>query len=126
MTTIAVDAMGGDFGPVVTLPACLSFLNHHADASLVVVGLPADLVKQPSHSALLAHPRCRFVEATEVVNMDDALEIALRRKKDSSMRVAVNQVKTGVAQAAVSAGNTGAWMAISSVTTFFNLTSNCG
>ena len=105
--------MGGDFGPAVTLPACLSFLSHHADVSLVVVGLPAELLKQKSHSALLAHPRCRFVEATEVVNMDDALEIALRRKKDSSMRVAVNQVKTGVAQAAVSAGNTGALMAIS-------------
>ena len=113
MTTIAVDAMGGDFGPAVTLPACLSFLSHHVDVSLVVVGLPAELLKQKAHGALLAHPRCRFVEATEVVNMDDALEIALRRKKDSSMRVAVNQVKTGAAQAAVSAGNTGALMAIS-------------
>ena len=113
MTSIAVDAMGGDFGPAVTLPACLSFLNHNTDVSLVVVGLPQELLKQKSHGALLAHPRCQFVAATEVVNMDDPIEIALRRKKDSSMRVALNQVKNGAAQAAVSAGNTGALMAIS-------------
>ena len=113
MTSIAVDAMGGDFGPAVTLSACLSFLNHHADASVVIVGLGAELTKHKSHAALASHSRCRFVEATEVVTMDDPLEIALRRKKDSSMRVAINQVKNGVAQAAVSAGNTGALMAIS-------------
>ena len=113
MTSIAVDAMGGDFGPAVTLPACLSFLSHHADASVVIVGLGAELAKHKSHAALASHSRCRFVEATEVVTMDDPLEIALRRKKDSSMRVAINQVKNGVAQAAVSAGNTGALMAIS-------------
>jgi glycerol-3-phosphate acyltransferase PlsX len=60
----------------------------------------------------LSHPRCQQVAATEVVAMDDPIEIALRRKKNSSMRVAINQVKDGVAQAAVSAGNTGALMAI--------------
>ena len=113
MTSIAVDAMGGDFGPSVTLAACLNFLNHHLEASVVVVGLGAELAKHKPHTQLLAHARCRFVEATEVVTMDDPLEIALRRKKDSSMRVAVNQVKNGMAQAAVSAGNTGALMAIS-------------
>ena len=80
---------------------------------MVVVGLSAELTKHKSHAALMVHPRCRFVEATEVVTMDDPLEIALRRKKDSSMRVAINQVKNGVAQAALSAGNTGALMAIS-------------
>ena len=79
----------------------------------MVVGLPEELRKQKSHGELLSHSRCQFVEATEVVSMDDPIEIALRRKKDSSMRVAVNQVKTGSAQAAVSAGNTGALMAIS-------------
>ena len=113
MISIAVDAMGGDFGPSVTLAACLSFLSRNVEASVVVVGLGAELAKYKAHTSLLAHPRCRFVEATEVVSMDDPIEIALRRKKDSSMRVAVNQVKNGMAQAAVSAGNTGALMAIS-------------
>ena len=80
---------------------------------MVVVGLSAELTKHRAHAVLMVHPRCRFVEATEVVTMDDPLEIALRRKKDSSMRVAINQVKNGVAQAALSAGNTGALMAIS-------------
>jgi glycerol-3-phosphate acyltransferase PlsX len=60
-----------------------------------------------------SHPRATVVVTTEVVTMDDALEVALRKKKDSSMRVAIQQVKDGAAQAAVSAGNTGALMAIS-------------
>ena len=112
MITIAVDAMGGDFGPLVTLPASLAFLEGHPDASLVVVGQPATMAVQSQFSQLQAHPRCRIVEASEVVTMDDPIEIALRRKKNSSMRVTVNQVKDGAAQAAVSAGNTGALMAI--------------
>jgi glycerol-3-phosphate acyltransferase PlsX len=106
MITIAVDCMGGDHGPKVTLPACQQFLDQHADAALVIVGL-ADALKN------FSHPRATLVVVTEVVTMDDPLEIALRRKKDSSMRVAIQHVKDGVAQAAVSAGNTGALMAIS-------------
>ncbi|MEY4345615.1 MAG: hypothetical protein RL032_1447 [Pseudomonadota bacterium] len=106
MITIAVDCMGGDHGPKVTLPACQQFLDQHADAALVIVGL-ADALKN------FSHPRATLVAVTEVVTMDDPLEIALRRKKDSSMRVAIQHVKDGVAQAAVSAGNTGALMAIS-------------
>lgn len=106
MTTIAVDCMGGDHGPQVTLPACRHFLDTHADASLILVGLPDQV-------GGFVHPRATVVTASEVVTMDDPLEIALRRKKDSSMRVAVQQVKDGKAQAAVSAGNTGALMAIS-------------
>jgi glycerol-3-phosphate acyltransferase PlsX len=106
MITIAVDCMGGDHGPQVTLPACTQFLEHHADAALVLVGLPEALQG-------FSHPRATLVCVTEVVTMDDPLEIALRKKKDSSMRVAVQQVKDGSAQAAVSAGNTGALMAIS-------------
>jgi phosphate acyltransferase len=105
MTTIAVDCMGGDHGPRVTLPACQKFLDHHPEAHLLLVGLPQAL-------SGFSHPRARVVAATEVVGMDDPLEIALRKKKDSSMRVAVQQVKDGEAQAAVSAGNTGALMAI--------------
>jgi phosphate acyltransferase len=106
MITVAVDCMGGDHGPQVTLPACRQFLDAHADAQLILVGLPEAL-------AGFSHPRARIVTASEVVTMDDPLEIALRKKKDSSMRVAIQQVKEGLAQAAVSAGNTGALMAIS-------------
>ncbi len=105
MITIAVDCMGGDHGPSVTLPACRHFLDKHPDVSLVLVGLPQALGE-------FLHPRVRSVIASEVVTMDDPLEVALRRKKDSSMRVAIQQVKDGTAQAAVSAGNTAALMAI--------------
>jgi glycerol-3-phosphate acyltransferase PlsX len=105
MITIAVDCMGGDHGPRVTLAACRQFLNNHPDASLLLVGLPEAL-------SGFVHPRAKVVAATEVVEMDDSIEVALRRKKDSSMRVAIEQVKDGAAQAAVSAGNTGALMAI--------------
>jgi phosphate acyltransferase len=106
MITIAVDCMGGDHGPIVTLVACRQFLDKHPDAELLMVGQPAAL-------AGFSHARAKIITATEVVGMDDPLEIALRKKKDSSMRVTINQVKDGVAQAAVSAGNTGALMAIS-------------
>jgi glycerol-3-phosphate acyltransferase PlsX len=106
MITIAVDCMGGDHGPQVTLPACKLFLEQHADASLILVGLPEQV-------GGFVHSRASIVCASEVVAMDDPLEIALRKKKDSSMRVSIQQVKDGVAHAAVSAGNTGALMAIS-------------
>ncbi|MBC7467762.1 MAG: phosphate acyltransferase PlsX [Ramlibacter sp.] len=105
MTTLAVDCMGGDHGPRVTLAACRQFLESHADARLLLVGAPAAL-------AGFAHPRATVVAATEVVAMDDAVEVALRKKKDSSMRVAIQLVKDGQAQAAISAGNTGALMAL--------------
>ena len=102
---LAVDAMGGDLGPAVTLPACRQFLERHADARLLLAG-------QPEALASFTHERASVVPASEVVTMEDAVEVALRRKKDSSMRVAIEQVKSGAAQAAVSAGNTGALMAI--------------
>lgn len=105
MTTIAVDCMGGDHGPQVTLPACEAFLRRHPDARLIVVGLAQALQGW-------SHPQAQVVLASEVVTMDDPVEVALRRKKDSSMRVTIAQVKDGAAQAAVSAGNTGALMAI--------------
>ena len=98
--------MGGDHGPKVTLAACREFLERRSDVSLILVGL-ADQIGG------FSHPRASLVTATEVVSMDDPLEVALRRKKDSSMRVAIEQVKEGRAEAAVSAGNTGALMAIS-------------
>lgn len=109
MITLAVDCMGGDHGLPVTMPACMDFLAAHADGHLLLVGLPDAMAAYPS---LLSNPRCRVVAASEVVAMDDPVEVALRRKKDSSMRVAITQVKNGSADAAVSAGNTGALMAI--------------
>ena len=105
MTTLAVDCMGGDHGPRVILAACGQFLETHPEARLLLVGAPAALKG-------FAHERASMVAATEVVAMDDAVEVALRKKKDSSMRVAVQLVKDGRAQAAVSAGNTGALMAL--------------
>lgn len=97
--------MGGDHGPRVTLAACRRFLDSHADAWLLMVGLPEALQG-------FVHERATLVPASEVVAMDDPVEVALRRKKNSSMRVAIQQVKDGAAQVAVSAGNTGALMAI--------------
>ena len=110
--TVAVDCMGGDHGPSVTLPACKAFLAAHPQAQLMLVGSANAL------SACTTWPRVSVVTASEVVEMDDPIEVALRRKKDSSMRVAVNQVKpdangVSAAQACVSAGNTGALMAVS-------------
>ena len=109
---IAVDCMGGDHGPAVTLPACRAFLAAHPNGELILVGRAEALALAQGWE------RCSHVVATEVVAMDDPLEVALRRKKDSSLRVAVNQVKpdasgTSNAQACVSAGNTGALMAVS-------------
>ena len=112
MIRIAVDAMGGDIGPDVTLAASLAFLQAHPDAELVLVGQPEVLAAHALHAQLQAHARCEIVAASEVVTMDDSIEIALRRKKNSSMRVTINQVKDGHAQVAVSGGNTGALMAI--------------
>ncbi|MGD9834198.1 MAG: phosphate acyltransferase PlsX [Piscinibacter sp.] len=110
--TLAVDCMGGDHGPSVTLPACRAFLEAHPEAHLILVGKPDAL------AAAAAWPRCTVVAASEVVEMDDPVEVALRKKKDSSLRVAVSQVKPvdggqAAAQACVSAGNTGALMAVS-------------
>jgi phosphate acyltransferase len=105
MITVAVDCMGGDHGPRVTLAACRQFLEAHEDALLLLVGIPQEL-------SSFAHPRAKVVAASEIVGMDDPIEVALRRKKDSSMRVAIEQVRDGHAQAVVSAGNTGALMAI--------------
>ena len=105
MITLAVDVMGGDHGPEVTLAATRRFLDQHPHARCLLVGL-AD------RRGDWTHPRADWIDATEVVTMDDPVEVALRRKKGSSMRLAVEQVRDGKAQAAVSAGNTGALMAI--------------
>jgi glycerol-3-phosphate acyltransferase PlsX len=111
LVRLAVDCMGGDHGPSVTLPACQAFLAKHPNAELLLVGSAAAL--EPAR----AWPRCRVVTATEVVTMDDSIETALRRKRDSSMRVAITQLKAAdgqlpAADGCVSAGNTGALMAL--------------
>ncbi len=111
--TVAIDCMGGDHGPHVTVPAALRFLKTAPDTRVILVGLPAAIEAElrsrriPGSAQLSVHP------ASETVSMNDPPAIALRNKKDSSMRVAVNLVKSGEAQACVSAGNTGALMAIS-------------
>ncbi|WP_210756977.1 phosphate acyltransferase PlsX [Azohydromonas sediminis] len=108
---MAVDCMGGDHGPAVTLPACRGFLDRHPDAELLLVGTEAAL------RDARGWPRTRVVVASEVVTMDDPVEVALRKKRDSSMRVAIAQLKGGdgappAADVCVSAGNTGALMAV--------------
>jgi len=110
--TVAVDAMGGDHGPPVTIPAALAFLEETPDARVILVGLEQAIAQVLAKSRSPARSRVTVRACTEVVTMDEPPADALRRKKDSSMRVAVNLVKDGTAQACVSAGNTGALMAI--------------
>lgn len=105
--------MGGDHGSSVTVPAALSFLQHEPEAALILVGIEPELRAELKRLKAESHPRLSLQNATEVVAMDDPVEVALRRKKDSSMRVAIEMVKDGKAQACVSAGNTGALMAVS-------------
>jgi glycerol-3-phosphate acyltransferase PlsX len=111
--TVAIDCMGGDHGPHVTVPGSINALRSRADLNLILVGL-RDAIEQElqAHGAKVG-PRLRIHHASEVVGMDEPVASALRGKRDSSMRVAVNLVKSGEAQACVSAGNTGALMAVS-------------
>lgn len=110
---ISIDCMGGDHGPSVTIPAAVSFAKHEPDAELILVGLEDVIRAELKKHHAADHPRLSIVNATEVVEMDDPVEVALRRKKDSSMRVAISLVKEGRAHVCVSAGNTGALMAVS-------------
>ncbi len=105
--------MGGDHGPSVTIPAAISYVNHEPEVVLILVGIESVIHAELKKQNVASHPRISVLNASEVVTMEDSLEVALRRKKDSSMRVAINLVKQGEAQACVSAGNTGALMAIS-------------
>ncbi|MEM7543288.1 MAG: phosphate acyltransferase PlsX [Pseudomonadota bacterium] len=112
MTTIALDAMGGDHGPPVTIAAAQRALTHHRDLQLVLVGEEETLREACLARDLALDERVRIEHATQVVLMDDKPSTALRGKRDSSMRVAINLVRDGQADACVSAGNTGALMAI--------------
>jgi glycerol-3-phosphate acyltransferase PlsX len=110
---ISIDCMGGDHGPSVTVPAAIAFANREPDVELILVGLEEAIKSELGKHQVAGSARLSIKNATEVVTMDDPLEVALRRKKDSSMRVAINLVKEGHAHACVSAGNTGALMAVS-------------
>jgi glycerol-3-phosphate acyltransferase PlsX len=107
--TIALDAMGGDFGPSVVVPAALQYLRRTRDTALILVG-KEEQIRQHLGAANFGD-RLRVHHASEEVEMDELPSKALRNKKDSSMRVAIDLVKRGDANACVSAGNTGALMA---------------
>lgn len=111
--TLAVDAMGGDAGLPVTVPAVAQLLKRFSEVRVLLVGDAEQVRSALSAAGLASESRVEVVHASEVVSMDDSVSVALRNKKDSSMRVAINQVKEGRAQAAISAGNTGALMAVS-------------
>ncbi|CAG9933769.1 phosphate acyltransferase PlsX [Candidatus Nitrotoga arctica] len=109
--TIAIDAMGGDHGTRVTIPAAVRYLKQHPTDTIVLVGLPDAIEAELRTIKTSIEPRLRIQAASEVVGMDESPQLVLRSKKDSSMRVAINLVKNGEASACVSAGNTGALMA---------------
>lgn len=111
--TVAVDCMGGDHGVRVTVPAAVEWSRRDPGCRFVLVGLQDQIRAELQRAGELSSERLRVHHATEVVAMDEPPANALRGKKDSSMRVAIDLVKNGEAQACVSAGNTGALMAIS-------------
>ena len=110
---IALDAMGGDHGAPVTVGAARLALDELPEVELVLVGDRLKLQKEVDRNGLSDNPRIRIHHASEVVGMDEMPVVALKKKKDSSMRVAINLVQDGTVQACVSAGNTGALMATS-------------
>ncbi|CAN7950070.1 unnamed protein product, partial [Ixodes hexagonus] len=109
--TIALDAMGGDHGPKVIVPAALHILKRHPNVNLILVGKEDQLAPLLQETGKSFENRWEIVHASEEVAMNESFSQALRSKKDSSMRVAVNLVKEGRVEACVSAGNTGALMA---------------
>lgn len=110
---VAIDCMGGDHGPEVSIPASIAFLKRNPDASIVLVGRKEEIASVLKGAGTEMGSRLEIRHAEQVVEMDEAPAAALRAKKDSSMRRAIELVRDGDAQACVSAGNTGALMAIS-------------
>lgn len=109
--TIAVDAMGGDHGPSVTVPASLAALRSESALKIILVGLQEKIEPLLASAGPALRNRVSIYPASQMVSMDEKPQDALRKKKDSSMRVAIDLVKEGTANACVSAGNTGALMA---------------
>lgn len=108
--TLAVDAMGGDHGPSVTIPASINALSKYDQLHIILVG-DKELIQAELQKNKYTNTRLSIQHASEVVEMDESPQSALKNKKDSSMRVAINLIKEEKAQACVSAGNTGALMA---------------
>ncbi|MSQ81154.1 MAG: phosphate acyltransferase PlsX [Candidatus Methylopumilus sp.] len=108
--TLAVDAMGGDHGPKVTIPASINALAKYDQLHIILVGDKA-LIQKELEKNHYTNTRLTIHHASEVVEMDESPQSALKNKKDSSMRVAINLIKEEKAEACVSAGNTGALMA---------------
>jgi glycerol-3-phosphate acyltransferase PlsX len=111
--TVAIDCMGGDHGAHVTVPAAVNYLQRDPATSVILVGNRDAIDAELRRAQYADHPRIKARHASEIIAMDEAPALALRSKKDSSMRVAIDLVKEGQALACVSAGNTGALMAIS-------------
>ncbi|MGB1563291.1 MAG: phosphate acyltransferase PlsX [Sinimarinibacterium flocculans] len=109
---LSIDAMSGDHGHETVVDAALLALDTHSAVELILVGDEATLRADLQRRKRAGDPRLRIQHASEVVAMDESPSKALRNKKDSSTRVALNLVKQGQAKAVVSAGNTGALMAI--------------
>ncbi|WP_031323175.1 phosphate acyltransferase PlsX [Stutzerimonas stutzeri] len=109
---IAIDAMGGDFGPHCVVPASLSCLAESPSLHLVLVGQSSLLEQLVAQHSGVDRSRLKIVDAPEMIGMDERPSQALRGKPRSSMRIALEQVRDGAAQACVSAGNTGALMAL--------------
>ncbi|WP_108650774.1 phosphate acyltransferase PlsX [Dongshaea marina] len=110
--TIALDAMGGDHGPRITVPAVREALFSCSELHIILVGPQAELLPYLSQCGLDQHPRISVHHCSEVVPMDAKPAVALRAFKDSSMRRALELVRDKLADACVSAGNTGALMAM--------------
>lgn len=110
--TLAIDAMGGDFGPCVTVPAALQALASHSHLNLLLVGIPDDITPllAKADSSLLG--RLQVIPAESVIASDARPSLAIRNSRGSSMRIALELVKEGRAQACISAGNTGALMGL--------------
>jgi glycerol-3-phosphate acyltransferase PlsX len=111
--TVAIDCMGGDHGAHVTVPAAVNYLERDPNTSVILVGHQDAIDTELRRTRFAGNPRAQVRHASEIVAMDESPALALRGKKDSSMRVAVDLVKDDRAHACVSAGNTGALMAIS-------------
>ncbi|MGC9008344.1 MAG: phosphate acyltransferase PlsX, partial [Halothiobacillaceae bacterium] len=109
--TLALDAMGGDHAPGIVLDAAVEALRRHPELHLILVGQESMLRDELARRNVLNEARLSLHHASEVVAMDEAPTLALRGKKDSSMRVAIDLVREGRADACISAGNTGALMA---------------
>ncbi|TMP88643.1 phosphate acyltransferase PlsX [Pseudoalteromonas ruthenica] len=110
--TIALDMMGGDYGPRSSIPAAVEAVHLHPTLTLILCGNEQLLQEQLSQLDALQHPRLKIQHCTQIVTNADEPASALRNKKDASMRVALDLVKQGKAQACVSSGNTGALFAM--------------